>query len=165
MTIQTLSPCGLLGTRSDSGLTDEHSALLDFLPVLYPGGADWFARASEQVSCGTADAAEVRVAGEVAGVMLGVAKPSGRYKIRTLFVSPRFRGQGIGSALMGHAKRSAIQAGCSAVYVTAAKTIRSEFQPAVMAGGFTLIATSLNRYGPGRDEDVYELSFAKHSRH
>lgn len=155
--MQTLSPCGPRSTQNGSGLTDEHVALLDFLPVLYPGGAEWLVRASDQIRRGAADAAEVRVAGEVAGLMLGIAKPSGLYKIRTLFVSRHFRGQGFGSALLDHAKGRAAEAGCTGMYVTAAETIRSEFEPTMAAHGFTRVVTVSNRYGPGRDEDVYNL--------
>ncbi|PYY46417.1 hypothetical protein DEJ03_08010 [Curtobacterium sp. MCLR17_043] len=142
-------------TRSPLPLHRELSTLLDFLPVLYPSGDVWLRRVLEEVAAGRADATVVYDDARVVGVFLGSPKPDGRYKIRTLFVDETHRRLGIGDELLRRAQRAAAAAGASEIYVTAATTIRPQFEPFVAGNEFVRLATMPDRYGPGRHEDVY----------
>lgn len=141
--------------RSPLALSSDLVALLDFLPVLYPGGHTWLRRALAEVDAGEADAIFAYVDGVLAGVCLGTTKPDDRYKIRTIFVLPRFRRCGVGRALIQRARRAAIDAGAVELYVTAASTLRNDFRPFAEVNGLNHVATAPNRYGVGRHEDVY----------
>jgi len=129
--------------------------LLDFLPVLYPGGSSWFATMAAEVERGCADAFTAVLDDVTVGVGFGVLKPSNRYKVRTLFVSPSHRGCGVGGALLTALTARAEEVDADEMFVTAASTIRDEFQPLVCKAGFDLIATEADRYGVGRDENIF----------
>ncbi len=145
----------VMRTRSPLPLHRDLNALLDFLPVLYPGGDAWLRRVLKEVAAGRADAAVAYSGANLVGVFLGSPKPDGRYKVRTLFVDESHRRLGIGHELLGHAQRAAAAAGARELFVTAATTIRPQFEPFVAANGFVRLATMSDRYGPGRHEDVY----------
>jgi GNAT superfamily N-acetyltransferase len=145
----------VMRTRSPLPLQRDLNALLDFLPVLYPGGDAWLRRVLHEVAAGRADATVVYEGDVVVGVFLGSLKPGGRYKIRTLFVDDAHRRRGIGQRLLRHARRAAAAAGACEIFVTAATTIRPQFEPFIAANEFVRLATMPNRYGPGRHEDVY----------
>ncbi len=135
---------------------NEITDLLDFLPVLYPGGDFWLPKVLAEVESGTADGFEVRVGGTLAGVLLGCLKSSGKYKIRTLFVAPRFRGQGVGRSLLLAGLDAAKNRGARAVYITFAHTLDAEIAPLLQSEGFCEAGNAVNRYGIGRHEVVYD---------
>jgi len=138
-----------------SSVAPDVEKLLDFLPVLYPGGSAWLARAAAEVEGGRADAFAAVVGDTTVGVGFGALKPSNRYKIRTLFVSPADRGRGIGRMLLVALTDRAKELGAYEIYVTAATTIRDDFEPMIGKAGFNIIATESSRYGCGRDEDIF----------
>lgn len=138
---------------------DEVREMLDFLPVLYPGGSEWLERRLCQVDDGTAVVHAVRAdGGQLAGVMLGVLKPSGRFKISTLFVREEYRRRGVGGALLDAALVHARVRGAKETYITGATSIRAELAPLLASRSFTRVATEISRYGEGRDEDVFVRS-------
>lgn len=133
--------------------------LLDFLPVLYPGGSAWLSRRMDDVAMGRATALVAEVLGEVVGVALGILKPRGRFKVSTLFVSPPHQGHGLGAELLDSMLWRARVAGANEVYITGAHSVRENLSPLLVSRGFVLTATEANRYGQGRHEDVYSLTF------
>lgn len=138
-----------------SSVASDVEKLLDFLPVLYPGGAAWLARTACEVGNGTADAFAAVLDDATVAIGFGVLKPSNRYKVRTLFVSPAHRGQGIGTILIAALSDRAEHLGACEMYVTAAATIRDEFEPMIAKAGFERVGTEAGRYGCGRDEDIF----------
>ena len=134
---------------------EEVIELLDFLPVLYPGGDVWLPRALAEVEGGVADGFEVRVDGKLAGVLLGRIKSAGQYKIRTLFVAPAFRGRGLGRSLVQAGLRAAAHRGATHAYITFAHTLESQIAPLLKSEGFREEGNAINRYGVGRHEVVY----------
>ena len=133
--------------------------LLDFLPVLYPGGSAWLSRRMSDVARGRATALVAEVSGEMVGVALGILKASGRFKVSTLFVSPTHRGLGLGAELLDSMVVRARVVGANEVYITGAHSVRENLSPLLASRGFVLTATEANRYGQGRHEDVYSLKF------
>ena len=143
-----------LTASSLATLDSEVRELLDFLPVLYPGGEQWLERALNEVRSGEADGFEVRDNGELVGIVLGQLKPSGKYKLRTLFVAEQHRNNGIGRALLRAGIEAAENAGASAAYITFAHTITDEIKPLLDSERFEHLAYAPDRYGIGRDEIV-----------
>jgi ribosomal protein S18 acetylase RimI-like enzyme len=145
------------GSIANQGTSEQIEDLLDFLPVLYPGGRNWLQRRLADVEAGRAYS-DLRFLNNVlAGLSLGIGKPSGRFKISTLFVAPWARNQGIGASLLDGMIERATRLNASAVYITGASTVRSALEPLLISRGFRLVATEMNRYGKSRDEDVFVL--------
>lgn len=141
---------------SPEGWQDEVRGLLSFLPELYPGSGAWLDRRLELVADGKAFSHQVRTAdGRLAGIVLGIPKDSRRFKISTLYVAKDHRGSGIGGVLIDAALLEAQSSDCSEIYITGASSVRDQLFPLLASRGFELISTAANRYGPGRDEDVY----------
>ncbi len=130
--------------------------LLDFLPVLYPGGEQWLVGALADVKSGEGDGWIVEENGNLVAILLGRLKPSGRYKIRTLFVAPEYRGHGHGRRLLRTALDAAEGARATHAYVTVASTVDSLIAPLLHSEGFEPIALERSRYGTYRDEIVYQ---------
>jgi len=158
--MNTLAP--VHSTTVEPGLpsiNDEIRELLDFLPVLYPGGSEWLNKRLNQVEEGCADGRIVRATnGDLAGVVLGVLKPTGRYKISTLFVSPAHRRRGIGAALLDAALAKALDHGAHETYITGAASVRANLEPLLQSRAFRCVAVEQDRYGAGRDECVFVRS-------
>lgn len=151
-----LPPRLQLNHANDNSWHSEVRELLDFLPVLYPGGEQWLDARLRLIDERKAVAHLVRDhAGTLVGVMLGIAKDAHRFKVSTLYVAPGHRGAGVGRTLLDAALLHAQQAECTEVYITGATTVRDELSPLLSSRGFVRIATERDRYGVGRDEDVY----------
>lgn len=135
-------------------------SLLDFLPVLYPGGDVWLRRRLDDVAAGRAVGLTVVIDGTLAGVSFGILKPSNHFKISTLFVAPEFRHRGVGRALLDAMLNRAIGLDTTEVYITGATSVRGELAGLLENVGFSHVATERDRYGAGRDEDVYRLTLA-----
>lgn len=151
-----LPPRLQLNHTNDNSWHSDVRNLLDFLPVLYPGGEQWLDARLRLIDEGGAVAHLVRdSAGALIGVLLGIAKESRRFKVSTLYVAPGHRGTGIGRTLIDSALLHARQAECEEIYITGATTVRDELSPLLSSRGFVRVATEKDRYGVGRDEDVY----------
>jgi GNAT superfamily N-acetyltransferase len=136
----------------------DHAAvrdLLDFLPALYPGGREWLEGRLADIFVGRAVAVTMNVDDSLAGIAIGILKDSGRFKICTLFVRPEHRRTGVGAGLLDALLSTPESTSSSAVYITAAHTIRREIAPLLSSRGFTMIASVEDRYGAGRHEDVF----------
>lgn len=129
--------------------------LLDFLPVLYPGGSDWLARRLDDVVRGDASCVVLERDTEVIGVAIGVIKSESRFKICTLYVRPSARRLGGGSALLAEVLEVAKASGAKHAYITAAHTVSNELWSVLRPSGFRQIVTQLDRYGHGRHETVF----------
>lgn len=129
--------------------------LLDFLPVLYPGGKEWLDRRLDDVERGDAHCILLYDGGELAGVSIGVLKPDNRFKICTLYVRPESRRVGGGSALLGEMLRISREHGGRETYITAAHTVSDELGRLLGAAGFSPVVTELHRYGDGRHETIF----------
>lgn len=158
--MNTLAPVHSTTAEIDlASINDEVRELLDFLPVLYPGGSAWLSKRLGQVEEGCADRQILRATnGDIAGVMLGVLKPTGRYKISTLFVSPAHRRHGVGSALLDAAIEKAVDCGAHETYITGAVSVRADLEPLLQSRAFHCVAVEQDRYGAGRDECVFVRS-------
>ncbi|WP_162257724.1 GNAT family N-acetyltransferase [Agromyces sp. Root81] len=139
----------------DQATRQEIVDLLYFLPVLYPGGAEWLTKRLIDVERGRAWADLVRVNGELVGISIALKKPSGRLKISTLFIAPEARSHGYGSALLDRMLKRAAESGAPEVYITGASTVRAQLEPLLSSRDFERVALEQGRYGPGRDEDIY----------
>lgn len=144
-----------LMTSSLAASEEDVRELLDFLPVLYPEGHSWLAKALREVACGDADAFEIRSGDRLVGILLGKVKGN-RYKVRTLFVAPEYRGRGLGGDLLRRGIDAAYASGASFVYLTVADTMSDELAPLMRSEGFRQLALERNRYGIGRDELVFQ---------
>lgn len=131
--------------------------LLDFLPVLYPGGDTWLERRLDDVAENRAYAYAMEAEDAVAAVCIGIHKPSRRFKISTLFVAPEHRGKGFGRALLKAMITQAVTVGAEEAYITGATSVRHELGALLHSAGFAHVHTEPCRYGPDRDEDVYRL--------
>ncbi|TFC54706.1 MULTISPECIES: GNAT family N-acetyltransferase [unclassified Cryobacterium] len=131
------------------------TALLDFLPALYPDGDAWLAKRLDAIERGDAWCALLEEHGEIAGVSIGVLKVGRRFKICTLYVRPESRGRGGGSALLDTMMQTAKECGAASSYITAAHTVGEEIRRTVEPKGFLPLVTQLNRYGLGRHETVF----------
>jgi len=144
--------------RLERGLAPDEAAvrqLLDFLPVLYPDGFEWLTKRLGDVRRGDAMCVVAEHDGELVGIALGIIKPSGRFKLSTLYVSELHRRKGVGGRLLRHALHFAEARGASHVYITGAHTVRNELEPLLDGHGFRRVATEQDRYGAGRHEDVF----------
>lgn len=151
-----LPPRLTLNHANDKSWHGDVQELLDFLPVLYPGGEQWLSSRLDLIDEGKAVAHLARDrSGRLIGVMLGIAKSSHRFKVSTLYVASEHRGKGIGRTLLESAFLHAQHAACNEIYITGSTTIRNELSPLLMSHGFKRVATEMNRYGTGRHEDVY----------
>lgn len=142
-------------TSSLAASEEDVRELLDFLPVLYPDGHSWLTKALREVACGDAEAIEIRNADRLVGILLGKLKGN-RYKVRTLFVAPDYRGRGLGRVLLQRGIDAARASSASFVYLTVADTMSEELAPLMKSEGFSQLALERNRYGIGRDELVFQ---------
>ena len=133
--------------------------LLDFLPRLYPGGEEWLEARLELVLAEKAFANSLRDnGGRLIGIVLGIPKSSERFKISTLYVAEGHRSKGVGGRLLDAAVEQALRLNCEQIYITGASIIRDQLYRLLASRGFVLTSTVADRYGPGRQEDVYSLS-------
>lgn len=135
---------------------DEIRELLSFLPGLYPGSGAWLDARLELIAEEEAFSHQIRGHdGSLAGIVLGIAKDSRRFKVSTLYVAKDHRGEGIGGELIDAAILEAQRVNCTEIYITGASTVRDQLFPLLTSRGFELISTAADRYGTGRDEDIY----------
>ena len=129
--------------------------LLSILPLLYPEGDLWLESRLQDASRGKARCmiADTRRWGPV-GITIETPKGPRKVKLSTIFVSPRFRELGIGTALLQRCREHWRSKKLRNVYVTADTNSASELLPLISRYGFKLIATEFNRYGPDRHEMV-----------
>lgn len=148
-------------TPAPSGRVSENrrdvARLLDFLPALYPGGAQWLDRRLAEVERGEAVCLSARRGTELVGVAIGKLKADGRYKLCTLYVAPEARRHGAGRMLLRGITNAANRASATEIYVTAAHTVSFQVWRLVRSEGFLPVVTQLNRYGAGRHETVFSL--------
>lgn len=144
-------------SRAPEKWRERIAGLLDFLPVLYPGGDKWLTRRLTEVERGQAWCAVLDANGELAGVAIGVLKDDRRFKICTLFVRPEMRGQGGGSVLVSEMRRIALEVGATCSYVTVAHTLSDDLWRVLEPAGFQPDVTQLHRYGDGRHETVFSV--------
>lgn len=142
-------------------VSDDARQLLMFLEALYPSNQEWLRKVDTEIRAGRCDAFETHKDGRVVAVAFGTLKDDDRYKVRTIFVAAGERKRGVGKALMTRMVDSGRRAGATEIYVTAATSIGNEFALFAESLGFTVKATVPNRYGEGRDENVYSHKYTR----
>jgi GNAT superfamily N-acetyltransferase len=163
MTIQLLAPAEpQVSPLSDFALHKVRE-LLDFLPLLYPGGADWLINRMNEIGSGQAEGTGISVDGRLIALTIAFHKPTNRMKLCTLFVSPEFRGQGIGRALLDASVARAYEIGAESVYITVAETVAHTIVPLLNSRNFATTDLVPDRYGPGRNELILNRDLSTHS--
>lgn len=131
------------------------SRLLWFLPLLYPGSQAWLDRRLEDVILGRARCTLAYTTSGLVGLTIETPKGLRRVKLSTIYVDPKYRGLGIGTALLkncvGHWKRSRIER----AHVTVAAHREPTLAPLLQSSQFQLAGVQENRYGFDRDEAIY----------
>lgn len=156
MTIVTAAPLRL---RTSHEWRRSVVDLLDFLPALYPDGAEWLERRLDDVERGDAWCSLLQDGGEIVGVALGVLKSNLQFKICTLYVRPESRHQGGGASLVWEMRRIALMCGAQGSYITAAHTVSEDLWRTLEPAGFCPQVTQLDRYGVGRHETVFSARY------
>lgn len=90
---------------------------------------------------------------QISGVAL-LKKDLSEKKICTFYVSPEFRGQGIGSELM---KRSVQALGEKDICITVPEERSLELYPTLNNSGFKITSAVDGMYRPGKTENIYTL--------
>lgn len=130
-------------------------SLLSFLPTLYPKGSSWLDSRLDDVLTGRARCTLAVTPWEVAGVTIETPKGAKRLKLSTIYVNPRFRGLGVGASLLRHCKAKWEQEGLSGVHVTADTRRLDALLPLLTSHSFSVTAIDKERYGPNRDEMIF----------
>jgi GNAT superfamily N-acetyltransferase len=129
---------------------------LAFLPTLYPGGDRWLEQRlsdvlQDQAICGIAT-----VAGKLGGLTIETPKDPGIMKLSTFYVRPECRSRGVGFALLEASVCRWRSSGIHRAYVTVASQKVNELDRLLSSFGFSVSSVLQDRYGPNRDEFVYE---------
>jgi GNAT superfamily N-acetyltransferase len=133
--------------------------LLSFLPTLYPKGYSWLDSRLDDVLAGRARCTLAVTPWDVAGVTIETPKGAKRLKLSTIYVNPRFRGLGVGASLLRHCKAKWEQEELSGVHVTADTRRLDALLPLLTNHGFSVTAMDKERYGPNRDEMIFNWEF------
>lgn len=128
---------------------------LAFLPKLYPGGDAWLERRLDDVEALTAMCKVVLVQSTIAGMTIQTPKGGAVCKLSTIFVAEEFRGNGVGPRLLADALGTSRCLGLDHIYVTVASHKSTELAPLLIEHGFRLARVDYQRYGPDRDELVF----------
>lgn len=129
--------------------------LLSFLPSIYPKGYSWLDNRLDDVLSGAARCTLAVTPWDVAGVTIETPKGARRLKLSTIYVNPRFRGLGIGASLLRHCKSQWEREELTGVHVTADTRRLDALLPLLTNHGFSVTAIDKERYGPGRDEMIF----------
>jgi ribosomal protein S18 acetylase RimI-like enzyme len=128
--------------------------LLHGLPELYPNGSAWLHARLDRVLQHEAYCT-LAVQGErLVGIMIETPKSGERLKLSTLYVSPAYRGIGVGRMLVEAGMRRWIGKRLHYVYVTVDHRLVEQFKQLLGPHGFETIAMDLDRYGTGRHEAI-----------
>jgi GNAT superfamily N-acetyltransferase len=134
--------------------------LLDVMPLLpalgekYPAGCSWLERRLDDVSAGRAFLSVAHFGGVVAALAIETPKGLHVRKLSTFVVSPDWRHQGLGTALLGNLRRSWLAREVDSAYVTIdySDTITQEF---FQKNGFFPDPNILIPYGRGRFDRLF----------
>lgn len=141
--------------------TDRATVIRMLVPVLtkfYPGGDLWLTRRLDQVNEGKASCIVATKDSDIVGVVILTPKSGGKLKVSTLYVDPLSRGYGIGVALLERTLEQMARTGFRQAYITVPHAISSSVEPTLKACGFAWVAQVQDRYGPDRNEIIYEAS-------
>jgi GNAT superfamily N-acetyltransferase len=130
--------------------------LLGFLPTLYPEGQQWLQRKLDEVEQRGASCVLAISGPAVGGILIDSPKGRRARKISTLFIAKTFENKGLGSRLFSNREARWLRAGIDQVHITVAACRLSTIEPFLIRKGFRLAATLPERYGPCRDEIVYQ---------
>ena len=128
--------------------------VLGFLPDLYPNAHDWLARRLADALRSSAKCDLCVVDDAIAGVLIQTPKGLDSVKLSTYWVSPEYRGKGIGTTLLG-AARTYWHSYHKSLYVTVAESQIELLDRILFRNNFEISAFVPNRYGSGRNELVY----------
>jgi len=130
--------------------------LLDFLPDLYPNGQEWLDRKLNDVLDGKAYCTLLGTSGGLLGVTIETPKGSKRVKLSTIYVHPIARRRRSGVRLLQSCVRNWESRGYDQASVTVDLGRCATLSPLLINHGFNHTLTLPDRYGPNRDEAVFE---------
>ena len=151
------SPTPALAIRTVSDADRESvMQLLEALPHLYPGAAQWLDRTWQMVLAGDAACRVAVESHRIVGVVIDKPKGPASRKLSTIFVAPAARGRGIGRALLMTTLDEWHERQVTNGYVTARRGHESGVRLLLESLGFRHRTTHLHRYGTDQHEDVFE---------
>jgi ribosomal protein S18 acetylase RimI-like enzyme len=130
------------------------TAVLGFLPDLYPNANRWLAGRLADTLDLSAKCDLYVIDDVIAGILIQTPKGLDSVKLSTYWVAPQFRGHGIGAALLGGAQQY-WRSRKKSLYVTVAESNLRLLDGMFYRHGFEVSAYCPNRYGSGRNELVY----------
>jgi hypothetical protein len=133
---------------------------LFFVPELYPGGEEWLERRMDDFRLGTASCVVIHRADTVLGVIIDAEKGRFSRKICNFYLSPVIRGLGLGSILLDRRIAQWKFDSIEEASITVASARERYIAHLLVSRGFKRAAICPARYGPNRDEVVYQLSLA-----
>lgn len=137
-----------------SAHADAVTALFCDVPRLYPDGDRWLRSRLRDASDGRARCTLVTRGGILAAGAIETFKSSGRVKLSTFLVDPRFRNASVGAYLLNRLGNRWAAEDVDEVYVTIADKVYPTARSTFERGGFTTTALERNRYGAERHEYV-----------
>jgi GNAT superfamily N-acetyltransferase len=129
-------------------------SLLAILPELYPNGDAWLHQRLFEVENSGPRGTLILMGRDVVGVAIETPKSTQRLKLSTIYVSPSWRGLGLGRLLVTKLRGRWLREGRVQVYVTVAHHLACSVSRALMPLGFSFDALVLDRYGRGRHEVI-----------
>lgn len=154
-----------ISTRSDDefkNLADSIYNITDFIRDYYPNHRNWFIKKQLPgvINGNERDILFVRDPENLDNIigMTCIKNTKEEKKLCTLFVSPEFRGKGIGSSLMEEALRLL---GTDRPLVTFPNHLKDTMNPFIVKYKWKLIETVPNAYGKGKDELCYNGTLKK----
>jgi len=123
---------------------------------LYPGGRGWLASRLEDIDAGSARGRLLLArCGCIAGGILETPKGTGRLKVSTLYVSPRWRRRGAGRLLLADAASRWTRERLAEVYITGPADVDPALDGSLSSVGFHRRLVLPHRYGEQRHEAVW----------
>jgi ribosomal protein S18 acetylase RimI-like enzyme len=124
------------------------------LRVHYPHGDLWLSRRLDDVQVGRARAHLALLDDQLLGIAIETPKCEGRVKLSTLWVAPKIRQCGLGTALLDRCTSHWLIRGTPCAWITVGATARRELTALVSTHGFRETSVEPHRYGTGRHEWV-----------
>ena len=134
--------------------------LLRIIPTLYPNGGAWLDSRLDDIESKKASCTLAFKNDFLGGVLIDVSKGLRRRKICTLYISPEFSKQGLGSKLFSSCASRWVQSAIDTLHITVARERLSQIEGFLFAKNFELIGVERQRYGNARDEFVYSVAMA-----
>jgi GNAT superfamily N-acetyltransferase len=139
-----------------SRFTGPVTRLLHELPQLYPGGDRWLERRLSDAAAGRARCQLALLRGAVCGVTIEVPKQGRGWKLSTIYISPEYRGRGVGRLLVEHCASFWGEQRITQNIVTVRRDREQALRRLLEPFGFEILDVQVDRYGAGRTEVILQ---------